>query len=224
MKRIEAIIFIILIFIGAGIIMYKLFYKFEDKSNNTTTTRIEENKDGYELISEDGYYKEYLINKKDVNNINLIIDGIKVKVDSGKLFINDEQIISNIEIYRKVYNFEDLYIFFVNYKDRLYDALVIYNKLNKTFKLEYKLNNLYIDLSNASGSKNGILLNTTIVKEDKVINDSGSKDICIYDINAIGKAKTSTMYIYNPNNNNFDDTEEISSMTFESYIVSNKLC
>lgn len=224
MKKYEALIFIILIFIGAGIIVYKLFYKFDDVSTVTTTTKIVESKSGFELLNSGNYYKEYLINKMDITNIDIKIDSVNIKYVDSVLYLNEKETIEGIDLYRKVYKFEDLFIFNVSYKDYLYDALILYNSIDDTFSIVNKLNNLYLSLNNSSVNDNGILLTTTIVNDKKVITDNGSKDICLYDLKSIDKAMTSTLYIYDPNDNILKNTEEISSMSFESYVTSNNLC
>lgn len=225
MRKWEIVLFVILLLIGSGIIIFKLFNDKGDVGVFTTTTKMPETKEGYTLSDSSSIYKEYTINKDDLSKFNVVIEDNKISVSDGLLYINETSIDERIKIYRKVFIYDNLLIIGVNYDEYLYDGLVIYDMISSKIKVVNQLNSLYLDLTNNfSATDSGLVLDVSIIFGDKVITDKGDLDVCKVSKNMFKTARASLLYLYNREVSNFLDYEEVSSISFESYVYSNNLC
>lgn len=222
MKREMVTIFVALTLVIGISLIYVILNPYEggETNNNKKNDTYQFDDSNYHLVNETGTFKEYALN--DLISLDVYIENFNIKYKGNELKINDKQIAKNIYLYKRIALYKDakLVLFIRNNETRI-DELVIYNCVNDTFTKQDKLNNMYLDVTDDIYFEDaGFTINTTLVDETLFVGTSNS--IC-------GSEDSRIVYkyievLFDPNELEFNNTEDISSLDLFNYKKNNGYC
>lgn len=222
MKREMVTIFVALTLVIGISLIYVILNPYDggETNNNKKNDTYQFDDSNYHLVNETGTFKEYALN--DLISLDVYIENFNIKYKGNELKINDKQIAKNIYLYKRIALYKDakLVLFIRNNETRI-DELVIYNCVNDTFTKQDKLNNMYLDVTDDIYFEDaGFTINTTLVDETLFVGTSNS--IC-------GSEDSRIVYkyievLFNPNELEFNNTEDISSLDLFNYKKNNGYC
>lgn len=222
MKREMVTIFVALTLVIGITLIYVILNPYEggETNNNKKNDTYQFDDSNYHLVNETGTFKEYALN--DLISLDVYIENFNIKYKGNELKINDKQIAKNIYLYKRIALYKDakLVLFIRNNETRI-DELVIYNCVNDTFTKQDKLNNMYLDVTDDIYFEDaGFTINTTLVDETLFVGTSNS--IC-------GSEDSRIVYkyievLFDPNELEFNNTEDISSLDLFNYKKNNGYC
>lgn len=222
MKREMVTIFVALTLVIGISLIYVILNPYDggETNNNKKNDTYQFDDSNYHLVNETGTFKEYALN--DLISLDVYIENFNIKYKGNELKINDKQIAKNIYLYKRIALYKDakLVLFIRNNETRI-DELVIYNCVNDTFTKQDKLNNMYLDVTDDIYFEDaGFTINTTLVDETLFVGTSNS--IC-------GSEDSRIVYkyievLFDPNELEFNNTEDISSLDLFNYKKNNGYC
>lgn len=222
MKREMVTIFVALTLVIGISLIYVILNPYDggETNNNKKNDTYQFDDSNYHLVNETGTFKEYALN--DLISLDVYIKNFNIKYKGNELKINDKQIAKNIYLYKRIALYKDakLVLFIRNNETRI-DELVIYNCVNDTFTKQDKLNNMYLDVTDDIYFEDaGFTINTTLVDETLFVGTSNS--IC-------GSEDSRIVYkyievLFDPNELEFNNTEDISSLDLFNYKKNNGYC
>lgn len=222
MKREMVTIFVALTLVIGISLIYVILNPYDggETNNNKKNDTYQFDDSNYHLVNETGTFKEYVLN--DLISLDVYIENFNIKYKGNELKINDKQIAKNIYLYKRIALYKDakLVLFIRNNETRI-DELVIYNCVNDTFTKQDKLNNMYLDVTDDIYFEDaGFTINTTLVDETLFVGTSNS--IC-------GSEDSRIVYkyievLFDPNELEFNNTEDISSLDLFNYKKNNGYC
>ncbi len=222
MKREIVTIFVALTLVIGISLIYVILNPYDggETNNNKKNDTYQFDDSNYHLVNETGTFKEYALN--DLISLDVYIENFNIKYKGNELKINDKQIAKNIYLYKRIALYKDakLVLFIRNNETRI-DELVIYNCVNDTFTKQDKLNNMYLDVTDDIYFEDaGFTINTTLVDETLFVGTSNS--IC-------GSEDSRIVYkyievLFDPNELEFNNTEDISSLDLFNYKKNNGYC
>ena len=222
MKREIVTIFVALTLVIGISLIYVILNPYDggETNNNKKNDTYQFDDSNYHLVNETGTYKEYALN--DLISLDVYIENFNIKYKGNELKINDKQIAKNIYLYKRIALYKDakLVLFIRNNETRI-DELVIYNCVNDTFTKQDKLNNMYLDVNDDIYFEDaGFTINTTLVDETLFVGTSNS--IC-------GSEDSRIVYkyievLFDLNELEFNNTEDISSLDLFNYKKNNGYC
>lgn len=227
MKKASIIIMVIIILLLAIFFIIRLINPSEediDPELTTTTTKLIESELGYQEVSSEEHFISYIINKEDLSDIELTVNDINITVSSYKLMIDDDLIIEDISINRDFAIYSNkLLVLSINYNKLPKSGFILYDLYEKEYEVIDKISDMFID-DNYQLMNNGIIVNLKLVEDQLFLTDKDTKDLCKLEISNETIVKVSMVYLYDINEKRFINTEEVSSISYESYIASNNLC
>lgn len=222
MKREMVTIFVALTLVIGISLIYVILNPYDggETNNNKKNDIYQFDDSNYHMVNETGTFKEYALN--DLISLDVYIENFNIKYKGNELKINDKQIAKNIYLYKRIALYKDakLVLFIRNNETRI-DELVIYNCVNDTFTKQDKLNNMYLDVTDDIYFEDaGFTINTTLVDETLFVGTSNS--IC-------GSEDSRIVYkyievLFDPNELEFNNTEDISSLDLFNYKKNNGYC
>lgn len=222
MKREMVTIFVALTLVIGISLIYVILNPYDggETNNNKKNDTYQFDDSNYHLVNETGTFKEYALN--DLISLDVYIENFNIKYKGNELKINDKQIAKNIYLYKRIALYKDakLVLFIRNNETRI-DELVIYNCVNDTFTKQDKLNNMYLDVNDDIYFEDaGFTINTTLVDETLFVGTSNS--IC-------GSEDSRIVYkyievLFDLNELEFNNTEDISSLDLFNYKKNNGYC
>lgn len=222
MKREIVTIFVALTLVIGISLIYVILNPYDggETNNNKKNDTYQFDDSNYHLVNETGTFKEYALN--DLISLDVYIENFNIKYKGNELKINDKQIAKNIYLYKRIALYKDakLVLFIRNNETRI-DELVIYNCVNDTFTKQDKLNNMYLDVNDDIYFEDaGFTINTTLVDETLFVGTSNS--IC-------GSEDSRIVYkyievLFDLNELEFNNTEDISSLDLFNYKKNNGYC
>lgn len=220
MKRDIVTIFVVVVLIVGVSLIYVILNPYEGNESNNKEDDYKFDRDNYYLVQETGVFKEYALN--DLISLDIYIENFNIRYKNNELKINDKSIASNVYLYKRIALYKDakLVLFIRNNETRI-NEMVIYNCIDDTFTKHDKINNMYLDINeNIYFEDIGFTINTTLVDQTLFIADS--KSICnIEDDRAVYKY---IELLFDPNELEFYDTTDISSLDLFNYKKNNGYC
>lgn len=218
-KEIVTIFVFIVLIIGVSLI-YVILNPFEVNNSSNEDNNYKFDDSNYYLVQEKPSFKEYALN--DLISLDLYIENFNIKYKNNELIINDNVIDTNIYLYKRIALYKDakLVLFIRNNETRI-DELVIYDCINDTFIKHDKIDNMYLEVNdNIFFEDIGFTINTTLVEDSLFI--GSNKSICNF-----GDDRIVYKYIevlFDPNELEFYDTTDISSLDLFNYKKNNGYC
>lgn len=218
-KEIVTIFVFIVLIIGVSLI-YVILNPFEVNNGSNEDNNYKFDDSNYYLVQEKPSFKEYALN--DLISLDLYIENFNIKYKNNELIINDNVIDTNIYLYKRIALYKDakLVLFIRNNETRI-DELVIYDCINDTFIKHDKIDNMYLEVNdNIFFEDIGFTINTTLVEDSLFI--GSNKSICNFDDDRIVYKYIEVLF--DPNELEFYDTTDISSLDLFNYKKNNGYC
>ncbi len=196
----------------------------EDETISPTENVYE---DQINLLDENDYFRKYYISVQDTS-YSADIEELTIDVSEDAVNINGVELISG-GYPTKYISFYDKYLLvpFI-YTDSWYGGILVYDTETGDNEIINEIADKYIvnDMESFTSSKDGIMLNISIVNEDKIYIDGKEEDIC--SIKKSKKLRVSENVFLKYDNKKkrivFDKYERIGSVNLESYRLTNELC
>jgi hypothetical protein len=197
------ILIIIFLLLLSSIFIYKLLNPIVSNTNN------EEVFMEYELLNESGYFKSYEINESIIDDFNIFVNDVNVKLNNKELTIDDQLIKNNVEISPKIAFYDYILVIYANDLKEGKSIIIEYNKMKRESKIVDKIEdmNLY-DINDAGMAEAGLNLYLTRRFNDKVIVKDKEYDICSYKDNKLIESMN-IMLFYNVDTESFDQSDII---------------
>ena len=197
------ILIIIFLLLLSSIFIYKLLNPVVKNTNN------EEVFMEYELLNESGYFKSYEINEDIIDDFNIFVNDVNVKLNNKELTIDDQLIKNNIEISPKIAFYDYILVIYANDLKEGKSIIIEYNKMKRESKIVDKIEDMYLYDINVSGmAEAGLNLYLTRRFNNKVIIKDKEYDICSYKDNKLIESMN-IMLFYNVDTESFDQSDII---------------
>lgn len=183
--------------------------------------------DEINVLDEDGNFKKYYISVQDTS-FSAEIESLTIDVSVDSVSINGLEILNGGYPTKYMSFYGDYLVMPFIYNDHWYGGLIVYDVVSGKYEIVDKIDDKYIynDMESFTSSKEGILLNLSIVNDDKIYVDKEEQDICSSKKSKKLKVKENIFIKYNQKKNKliFDKYDTISSISLDSYRNSNNLC
>ena len=197
------ILIIIFLLLLSSIFIYKLLNPVVSNTNN------EEVFMEYELLNESGYFKSYEINESIIDDFNIFVNDVNVKLNNKELTIDDQLIKNNVEISPKIAFYDYILVIYANDLKEGKSIIIEYNKMKREYKIVDKIDDMYLyDINEAGMAEAGLNLYLTRRFNDKVIIKDKEYDICSYKDNKLIESMN-IMLFYNVDTESFDQSDII---------------
>ena len=209
-RNIIILIIIFLLLLGIYFINV-LLNNSEDLEGN-----IEVDNGDYKLISQTDRFKLYTIKDNLLNNFNTYIDDINIKYSNNELIINDNSIITNIDLIKYISIYNDNLMLYCKNKDTYSDNIIIYNKYTNEFKVISEINDMYIiDIDNIDIFEAGVNIRISNIVNNKLYYKGNTYDICEYKDDIV--VLKNIVYYYDFDSENFYSVEVLSTTKLNEY-------
>ena len=197
------ILIIIFLLLLSSIFIYKLLNPVVKNTNN------EEVFMEYELLNESGYFKSYEINESIIDDFNIFVNDVNVKLNNKELTIDDQLIKNNVEISPKIAFYDYILVVYANDLKEGKSIIIEYNKMKRESNIVDKIEDMYLyDINEAGMAEAGLNLYLTRRFNDKVVIKDKEYDICSYKDNKLIESMN-IMLFYNVDTESFDQSDII---------------
>lgn len=222
-----SVLTIIILIAGVFSIKYFLDYHVDDVEEDDDYSSEVVYEDEINILEENGKFKKYYISVQDTS-FSAEIETLTIDVSDEAVRINEQEVLNNGYPTKFISFYGDKVIIPFIYNDAWYGGLIIYDVSNGEHEIIDRLGDKYIHINNEefTSSKDGIVIDTTIVDGNMIYIDGEEFDVCNVKKSKKMKVQENVFIKYNEKKNTLDfkKYDTISSMSLESYRTSNDLC
>ncbi len=183
--------------------------------------------DEINLLDEEGDFRKYYISIQDSSYSANVLD-VNIDINEDSIIIDGIEAISGAYPTKYLSFYGDIMILPYIYSDYWYGGLISYNIKDQTIDVIDHIGKQYIlnTMDAFTSSSEGIMLNSSIVNGNDIYVEDGIKDVCSVNKSKKTKVQKNVFVKYDQKKKNFDfdDFDEISSISLESYKTVNELC
>lgn len=226
MKRLLIVLVSILIMVvgGVGIILLfdpSLLNIFE----KTTTSEYIEVSEDYTIINQTKNVIGYVITTNINEEFDIKLGDVKIKYNNDSLYINDNEITSEISIYDRAAIYSNRFVVLL-YSSLINDenGFIIYDLFKRDFKIVNEIDDMPIVINDEIYFTDvGFDFKVSLIKDNTIRIKDKKEDLCKYK-NSEMIVEEDISYIYNNNDKVFDDYEAYTFISAESIIARDNLC
>ena len=183
--------------------------------------------DEINLLDEEGDFRKYYISIQDSSYSANVLD-VNIDINEDSIIIDGIEAISGAYPTKYLSFYGDIMILPYIYSDYWYGGLISYNIKDQTIDVIDHIGKQYIlnTMDAFTSSSEGIMLNSSIVNGNDIYVEDGIKDVCSVKKSKKTKVQKNVFVKYDQKKKkfDFDDFDEISSISLESYKTVNELC
>ena len=183
--------------------------------------------DEINLLDEEGDFRKYYISIQDSSYSANVLD-VNIDINEDSIIIDGIEAISGAYPTKYLSFYGDIMILPYIYSDYWYGGLISYNIKDQTIDVIDHIGKQYIlnTMDAFTSSSEGIMLNSSIVNGNDIYVEDGIKDVCSVKKSKKTKVQKNVFVKYDQKKKkfDFDDFDEISSISLESYKIVNELC
>ena len=183
--------------------------------------------DEINLLDEEGDFRKYYISIQDSSYSANVLD-VNIDINEDSIIIDGIEAISGAYPTKYLSFYGDIMILPYIYSDYWYGGLISYNIKDQTIDVIDHIGKQYIlnTMDAFTSSSEGIMLNSSIVNGNDIYVEDGIKDVCSVNKSKKTKVQKNVFVKYDQKKKkfDFDDFDEISSISLESYKTVNELC
>lgn len=183
--------------------------------------------DEINLLDEEGDFRKYYISIQDSSYSANVLD-VNIDINEDSIIIDGIEAISGAYPTKYLSFYGDIMILPYIYSDYWYGGLISYNIKDQTIDVIDHIGKQYIlnTMDAFTSSSEGIMLNSSIVNGNDIYVEDGIKDVCSVNKSKKTKVQKNVFVKYDQKKKkfDFDDFDEISSISLESYKIVNELC